>query len=817
MIYFCAQKNRSALVLQHQGLNGIDYLEVSDQDGPNGCGTRLVLTMLKDARALGLTPSQVLVSGGEPVVAMTVLDVLAPTPDTPRAVTVDLAETGDFAPYVLRLVATPETDDPPDGIDPALAAVSFSFKAGCPTVGDCLPDTCCPAAVTPEPDLNYLAKDYDGFRQVMLDRMAVLTPWTETHPSDLGIALVEILAYAADHLSYQQDAAATEAYLGTARSRISLRRHVKLVDYRVGEGNNARAWVYVRAAAGGVLLPAGTQLYTRVPGLPVTVAPGTVLARTLTYGSAAGFATMQDLWLYPEQNEMDFYTWSDVNCCLVPGATEATLVGTLTSLAPGTVLIFEEVIGPETGDPADADPAKRWAVRLTSARCTDYKNRVLVDPLTGAAVTRIAWAAADALPFPLCLSSTTTPGGKAVGGVSVARGNVVPADHGIWQDPEDLGEVPPAPPAPVLETSCACGTQGLVSTPQPRYYPQLAQSPLTFARALDASAAASAFLTDTSQPAPQLSVQDDQGQAWAVLADLLSSDGLARVCVVEIERDGTAFIRFGDGQYGAAPETGASFQTTYRVGNGTAGNVGRDTLAHVLTGIAGVAEIRNPLAAFGGVDPETMEHIRQIAPSAFRTQLRAVTEDDYGTQAALDPAIREARGTLRWTGSWYTAFVSLDAAAGDTPTAALVAATTTRLNLLRMAGVDLQVEGAVIVGLRIEMAICVDPDQFQGDVEAALLRLFTTGDLCDGTRGVLNADNFTFGETIYTSPLIAAAQGVEGVTSAVMTVFQRMDDPSIDGAAAGYLTMGRLELARCDNDPSRLDHGVFVLHMDGGK
>ena len=103
-------------------------------------------------------------------------------------------------------------------------------------------------------------------------------------------------------------------------------------------------------------------------------------------------------------------------------------------------------------------------------------------------------------------------------------------------------------------------------------------------RALDASAAASAFLTDTSQPVPQLSVQDDQGQPWAVLEDLLSSDGLARVCVVEIERDGTAFIRFGDGQYGAAPETGASFQATYRVGNGTAGNVGRDTLAHVLPG-----------------------------------------------------------------------------------------------------------------------------------------------------------------------------------------------------------------------------------------
>ena len=67
------------------------------------------------------------------------------------------------------------------------------------------------------------------------------------------------------------------------------------------------------------------------------------------------------------------------------------------------------------------------------------------------------------------------------------------------------------------------------------------------------------------------------------------------------------------------------------------------------------------------------------------------------------------------------------------------------------------------------------------------------------------------------SPLVAAASGVEGVVSASMTVFQRMDDPSIDGVAQGYLTMGRLEIARCDNDPDRLDHGVFVLPMEGGK
>jgi len=102
-------------------------------------------------------------------------------------------------------------------------------------------------------------------------------------------------------------------------------------------------------------------------------------------------------------------------------------------------------------------------------------------------------------------------------------------------------------------------------------------------------------------------------------------------------------------------------------------------------------------------------------------------------------------------------------------------------------------------------------------VEEALLHLFITGNQCSGQPGLLNPKNFTFGQTVYASPLISAAQSVEGVVSATLTVFERMDDPSVDGVAQGQLTMGRLEIARCDNDPNRLNHGIFVLHMDGGK
>ena len=901
MIYFCSQKNRRALVLLSPNLNGIDYLEVAK--GPDGCGRQLLITLLKDGTNLNWTTDQIQITGGAADSQVQAVAVTLGTAAAPKVVTVELNQPGDFSAYTLSIVANPTTSDPPDGFDPQLATVQFSFKAGCPTVADCLPCNCCPPDTTPEPDINYLAKDYGGFRQVMLDRMAVVAPaWNEKHAADMGIALVETLAYAADHLSYQQDAVGTEAYLGTARSRISLRRHAKLVDYTAGEGNNARTWVYLKTAVDGLTIPSGTLVFPLVPGFPTTVQPNTPQSATLL-SSSLGFATMQDAQLYLEQNELQFYTWQDANCCLAPGATSATLIRNpdlgginLTTLAPGSVLIFEEVMGPNTGDPEDANPNNRWAVRLTDVRVTDYKNRALTDPLNGTPIMQISWAQADALPFPLCISSTTDAAhnSQAQPAVSVARGNIAPADHGVWQVQllagtvavtsnsttltgagttftnmlqvgqwlvfgadatqtpyeivaiasdtsltlgmpyigasnaftsaaimEDLGVVPAAPPAPITGNSCACTCEGAPPTTRPRYYPELASSPVTFAYPFVSKAPASAFLApatlSTASALPQIAVYDDQGEPWAVLQDLLSSSDSQRVCVLEIEYNGRAFLRFGDGQYGMAPEPGMDFQVRYRVGNGTAGNIGRDSLAHLLTKVQGVTQVRNPLAAAGGVDPDTMDHIRQQAPFAFLTQLRAVTEDDYGVMAQKDPAIREARGTLRWTGSWYTAFVSIDTVAPSGPSPALVASTESRLNLLRMMGVDLAVEGAEIVGLRVEMNICVDPDFFQAEVYAALMALFTTGNTCTGQPGWLNPDNFTFGQTIYTSPFIATAQGVEGVTSAVMTVFERMDDPSLNGVAQGYLTMGRLEIARCDNDPNRLDHGIFVLHMDGGK
>ncbi len=813
MILFCQDKRRRALVLQTAGLNGIDYVEVL---GQAGCGKQLALTFLKDAPVL--TAANLQITGDT---SLEVTSIQQATSQDPLTVNIFLDKTGDFSRYHLQLVTGAGNSDPPATIDSQLASVGFSFKAGCPTPVDCLKEECCPQTPRTPPDIHYLARDYDGFRQAMLDRMAVLLPtWDETHAADIGVTMVETLAYAADRLSYLQDAVNTEAYIGTARSRISLRRHARLVDYQIGEGSNARAWVCLTTSVEGLAVPAKTQIYPVVVGLPACVSPNSYQAAALQASRGPVFETLEPIALHVEQNSMQFYTWEDAQCCLPAGATQATLTGALKTLAAGQVLIFEEAMGPLTGDPADADPAHRWAVRLTDATCTDNSGNPLTDPLDpGSLLTHIAWAEADALPFPLCISSVTNSahGSRPLTAVSAALGNVAAADQGVWTTGESLGIVPAPPIAPVTGIGCNCATIPGAAPALPAFAPTLANAPLTFAIAYDNTTPASTFLAPGAATGQaQVSLASDDGQTWAAVEDLLDQNDTFAGFIPEIDSDLSVHLRFGDGTYGKSPDPGLAFTATYRTGNGTAGNTGRDTLARVLFAPPGITGVRNPLAAAAGVDPETNLHIQQYAPFSFQTQLRCVTAADYRTMTETLPGVEQAVGTIRWTGSWYTAFTSVEPVAKWT--GKLQKSIKTSLNEFRMMGTDLVVEQARLVGLNIGLSICVAPSYFQGDVYAALLQVLVTGDSCAGTPGLLNTANFHFGSTVYASPIIAAAQGVPGVVSVQLSAFARQDTTPQPGAPVPtQLTFGPLEIPCCENDPNHLNLGWLTLTLDGGK
>ncbi|MBW2662040.1 MAG: hypothetical protein JRD93_08665 [Deltaproteobacteria bacterium] len=53
--------------------------------------------------------------------------------------------------------------------------------------------------------IDYIAKDYESFKQEMIDLIPNKLPnWTDRSEADFGIVLIEIFAYMADILSYYQ-------------------------------------------------------------------------------------------------------------------------------------------------------------------------------------------------------------------------------------------------------------------------------------------------------------------------------------------------------------------------------------------------------------------------------------------------------------------------------------------------------------------------------------------------------------------------------------------------------------------------------------
>ena len=862
MKYFCCDDRRRNAVKHHSVINGIDFLEVSDDPGdPLERRQRVLFVhVLKPVAAGSIEPRHVRIEGGERIRNIKVLTVIggslssppsssSPPADDERVLEVEVSEAGDFSTYTLRLVKDPENPElgPPGDFDQLLSAVDFSFKVGCSSDFDCQVPAVCPPVVRRAVDINYLAKDYASFRQLMLDRMAALVPqWTERNVSDLGIALVEILAYAGDYLSYQQDAVATEAYLGTARRRVSVKRHVRLIDYAMAEGSTARAWIRVVAAPGAssikLLASSGgfvTKVVTRVPDVPPFLTSSSASYQKVVADAPDAFELVNEITLFERHNVLPFYTWGSLGCCLPKGATRATLRGAFPDLADNltkgefVVLVFAEVRGPQTGADTDADPTHRHAVRLTSVTVTEDKlgGRFNDPPDEGAvAITEIEWTAADALPFSFCVSSGPDP--TVFEDVSVAWGNIVLADYGSTEAHEELAEVPESDPALVRVSEPSgdrCNAQPAES-PASRFRPRLKKSPVTYVASyrLDQSDASaySVMRSGSAGSVPVVSLEEltGAGAQWEPKPDLLASGPDKKAFVVEVENDQTAYLRFGDDRFGGRPVRGMRFEATYRVGNGSAGNVGANTLVHLISDqpeVAGgrVQQVSNPLPAGGGTDPETIAEVRQRAPSAFRTdQRRAVTPEDYAERAQeCRRDIQRAAATFRWTGSWRTVFVTADRLGGTEVDPTFRQALTRCLERYRLAGHDLDVDAPVFVPLELDMTVCVKPDYFTSDVRRGVLALFNNGVARDGRKGLFHPDRFTFGQRVYLSPFYAAAQSVAGVDRVEITRFQRADQPGTSGIATGALDLARLEIARLDNDPNFRERGVFALTVQGGR
>ena len=604
--------------------------------------------------------------------------------------------------------------------------------------------------MAPRPVINYLARDYQSFRQLMLDRLASTLPaWSERHAADLGVAIVEVLAYAADRLSYQQDATATEAYIGTARRRISLRRHGRLIDYALHEGCNARTWVHVTVERRSVVIELEKASFLAAKGLSGSAGPvvNDAGADELRKAGAVEFLPMtrKTRALYENRNRMEIVSR------LETGATGADLSTTPgPGLEAGTVLILLS-----TADQGEAEKTSCHPVMLVGAGQQRPNGN-----------WHIAWHEDDALP------EAMTKGSKFC-----ALGNNILVDHGGWIERDTIGN----------------GSRHALPD----------SIGLTHAAPLESpSSAASAVRQDSVDARPAIDVK-----GWKARPDLLSSWPLERHYCLEFDDTGRGFLQFGDGNCGALPDED-SFVVTFRSGNGPAGNIPRNAITHLVGNDTGIVSVSNPLEGMGGLERESTRLMSIIAPGSIAIdQPRAIVAADYERFANAMSGVQKSAATIYAEGARRVAAVAIDPSGFD-------ASSVNRNNRLAWAVLKQRVEARLEGVRCLNHDVVVVPPRYVDLDIRLRLDAAMGYEATDIERSVLSQlgehfgiDNQSFGQTVRWSPLAALILRLPGVASLAQVRFGRKDRPTRRGAdeLVGTIEIGPLEVPRFTAGPEVFD------------
>jgi hypothetical protein len=800
--------DRLADLIGSSAYNGIDFIEIA-----NEAQTTLVVHFLNVVPVTGtLTGSTpVTITGGESVHTVPVLPIAAGDwgfDDHGRPLLpLTTAFRGDFSTYLLTIASTV--------LDPFYAAVQFTFKAGCPSTLDCIRPAAECELPGDAPVIDYLAKDFASFRRALLDYSASAYPqWAERDEPDTGMMLAELLSAAGDDLSYLQDRVAAEATLDSATQRRSVVRHARLVDYEPRPATSAQ--VLLQLDVGTPSLPVGAVVLAPQPdGTVLGFELGDGLLDPDTGGPSAAPLLVDPRWnrrdhsAVPAADRIVPHLWDDSQLCLPPGATQLWVrghgfgfpVGDRQAGTDGLALLID------TAAASPVDPPVREVVHLTGA---DEET----DPLYGVPVTRLTWDGSEALEHSHDLLRT------------VLAGNLVPASEGRrYAESFEIDVASPRSAVMRQGPDAGCGDAA------PIWQHTLERGRLAW---LDRDGAVTPEVFVVQRPADP----GDPPQFWRWRRRLLDADLFEQAFTIdpvrfinlrggqpgaapwwEYDGDDGDCVRFGDGTFGERPAGGATFDITYRVTMGAAGNVAADTIVAVDPALNGVLlAVTNPFAAAGGADEESSQRVQARAPYEFRArQFRAVRAEDYDATAKELDWVLDAGTAMRWTGSWLSVFTTAQPGGREDIPIQEQAELNELLGRRRLAGYEVYTLSPRYAALDLVVVACALPWALRGEVEAAVRAELGTGRRADGSPAFFAPGSMRFGAPLERSLLEAAVQRATGVDGVVSITYRRR------GYVPGFVpmppavTVARDQIIRVDADPSFPDRGSLRVVVEGGK
>jgi hypothetical protein len=762
---------------------------------------------------------------------------------------------GDYSTYTLGVCMLQNTGWI---FDPLFSEISFKFRPGCFN-SNCAPEWETALPPLPEPAIDYLAKDYGSFRQTMIAAMMARVPqWQPTSEADLDMVLADLFSVAADELSDFQDRVMNEAFIASARKRVSMARHSRLMDYHIHQGNQASTWLALEIKHDG----AGQKMFRLKEGLKVWAGESTINGQKKeTHPPVVFMSRHPTQTVHQYLNNIGLYTWGDTITTLKAGSTRADLklydkfylddtaglTEVTTEIAAKEIqdlirngnvnyLVIEEHLNPETGLRAGRDPSKRQLLRLLTGNNPETAALAQADPVTGEWFVRIRWEKADALRRDYCFRvvCSANNSGTAMGvvdNISLFHGNLIEVFHGnekttFFKDPGvKLGSDPDKP----LEFHYERTRWGAIC------------------RLPDASLA---YRTTNpgGEVAPKSTLKIDilgsdggTPDPWDEVPSLVHSDDSAEGgdhFVVETDEDRRSLIRFGNGKNGMELPDGAIVKATYQYGEPREGNVGADKLvgfdptkvavdpdAPHLT----LHSCWNPFDVISGRDREPVAEIIRRVPEAYRLrQLRAVTLADYVARAQEIDGVSRAAARYAWTGSWRTVRIAIDPVGANELSEQLRKRVESYLNAVRLIGEDIEVRPPKFVPLEIKVKLCARPDVWPEDIRFVLEQEFSDGWTPDGRRGFFHPDLWTFGQPLHASQIIGRALAVKGVGNVLpQKVNPLSGDPPISvsikrwnspfGPVESLTPVDFNEIIRVQNDPDHREYGMIAFEVKGGR
>ena len=620
-----------------------------------------------------------------------------------------------------------------------------------------------------------------------------------------------------------------EAYLSTARKRVSLARHARLMDYHIHQGNQASTWVALELLMAPA--PVANQRlwlksnYKFWAGGEKEADPSSVV-----------FVARDEQAVHPLANRFGLYTWSDTAPALAAGSTSADLrimgapadqptaewVRDLVRDGAISHLLIQEHLNPATGTVNGRDPQKRQLLRLIPGAGVGRAAEAVPDPLTTEWLVRVHWREEDALRGNYCF---TVECPQRVENVSLFHGNLVRVSHGRPTDPPLVFKDPAAVLAAANEFHYELTRWGAVCR-----LPKTL-SPLAYRSTPPGGDIA---------PLSTLSVTVAPGGAdpWDEVPNLIHSDVSDENgdhFIVETDESGLSLIRFGNGTNGMRLPEGAVVTCDFQFGDGPAGNIGLDKLVNSVKAVPAIVSrigngpktllaaaqasllgSWNPFDVVDGRSPEPAAEIIRRVPEAYRArQLRAVTLKDYVNRAQEVAGVSRAAAGYAWTGSWRTVRLTIDPAGTTVLGDELRRDVARYLEAVRLIGEDLEIRPPLFVPLEIRVAVCAAPDFWPEDLRFILEQEFSSGYTPDGRKGFFHPDLWTFGQELHASQISGRIQQVEGVEHVISITLNRWNATTPPGQKITKLRPN--EIIRVAGDPDHLELGFIFFEVRGGR